>query len=285
MIEMTNDKPVPTWRNFAAWSAVGAIFCGLAMWSASSLLHEEGMGAMFRSREVVAKVGLALIFASAIVGFTSWKQPVSFRRVRNFAIVNAVGIVFFLLAVWGFSAVGGAGTGAMGASEWAAAGVGLTIIVVACSGTIVLVNAHTGERFMDLDADAADDLRDRGRLILCSLVWMVASGLLLVGLSLAGPSGPLSPAAALAGALVLAAITSVMGIATWRLSDELGRTLAHEAGNTAFYLIQVVGGGWAMLAHLRFVPAPAPLDWLTMFTVLMFAASFIAAGRRNLLTR
>ena len=46
-----------------------------------------------------------------------------------------------------------------------------------------------------------------------------------------------------------------------------------------------VGGGWAMLAHLGYVPAPAPLDWLTMLTLLMFAASFIALGRRKMLTR
>lgn len=282
---MANEQPASKWRNFAAWSAVGAVLCFLAMWGASSLLHEAGAGAIFRSREVITKVGLALIFASAVVGFSSWNHPVSVRRVRNFAIVNLVALTLFLLAVWAFGAFAGAGAFAMGASAWAAAGVGLSIISIACLGTIALVSAHKGERFMDMDADAAEDLRDRGRLMLWSLAWMAASGLLLVGLSLAGPGGLLSPTAALAGALVLFAITSITGIAAWRLSDELGRALALEAGNMAFYLIQLLGGGWAMLAHLRYVPAPAPLDWLTMFTALMFAASFIAAGRRKLLTR
>ena len=42
-------------------------------------------------------------------------------------------------------------------------------------GAIALVSAHKGERFIDMDADAAEDLRDRGRLILCSLAWMAAS--------------------------------------------------------------------------------------------------------------
>jgi hypothetical protein len=283
MMAMANDQPMSKWRNFAAWCAVGAVVCGLAMWGASSLLHEQGAGAMFRSREVVAKVGLALVFASAFVGFSSWKQPVTLRRIRNFAIINAVAVALFLLAVQAFGSV--AGTVAMGASEWAAAGVGLAIIVVAIFGVIALINAHTGARIMEMDSDAAEDLRERGRLILCSLAWMAASGLLLVGLSLAGPAGLLSPTAALAAALILLAVTSITGIAVWRLSDELGRTLSHEAGNMAFYLIQVVGGGWAMLAHLGFVAAPAPLDWLTLFIVLMFAASFIAAGRRKLLTR
>ncbi|MGK6319900.1 hypothetical protein [Sphingomonas sp. DT-204] len=40
-----------------------------------------------------------------------------------------------------------------------------------------------------------------------------------------------------------------------------------------------------MLAHLGFVAAPAPLDWLTMIFMQMFVATFIAAGRRQLLTR
>jgi hypothetical protein len=284
MIEMTNDKPMPTWRNFAAWSALGAIFCLLVMWGATTLLHEDGIAATVRSRGVAATVGLALIFSSVVVGFSGRKRPVSLPSVRNFVILNAAVVVLFLLAVWGLSALGGGDAlGAMGPSRQAAASVGMVIIVFAFLGMFALWNANTGERFMDLEADAAEDLRERGRLILCSLVWMVASGLLLVILSLAGPGGVLSSAAALAGALLLLAVTSAMGVATWRLSDELGRTLAHEAGNMAFYLIQIFGGGWAMLAHLGFVAAPAALDWLTLFTVLMFVASFIAAGRRKLL--
>lgn len=114
---------------------------------------------------------------------------------------------------------------------------------------------------------------------------MAACGLWLIVLALAGPGGVLSPAAALAGALLLIAVLTLLGIATWRLSDELVRTLSYETGNMAFYLILVLGGGWAMLAHLGFVAAPAPLDWLTMFTLLLYVASFIALGRRKLLTR
>ena len=110
-------------------------------------------------------------------------------------------------------------------------------------------------------------------------------GLLLIVLMLARPAGVLSPAAAVVGALVLIAVLTVLGIAVWRLMDELDRTLSHEAGNMAFYLILALGGGWAMLAQLGFVAGPAPLDWLTLFTVLMFVASFVAVGRRRLLAR
>jgi hypothetical protein len=283
MTEMTNDKPMPTWRNFAAWSAAGSVFCILAMWGGVSILDEDGIGAIFRSKEVVAKVSLAVISAMALVGFTSRKRPFDLRTFRNFLIANAVAIAACLVALWGFATLDRAGAlGAIGASEWAAAATGSVLVFLAFFGTLATASAHTSVNIID-DEVAADTLRERARLILCGLAWMAGSGLLLVMLGLAGPGGVLSREAALAGAVVLSAVNIAAGIAAWRLSDELDRTLSNEAGNMAFYLIQVVGGGWAMLAHLRFVPAPAPLDWLTMFVVMMFAASFIAAGRRNLL--
>lgn len=113
----------------------------------------------------------------------------------------------------------------------------------------------------------------------------MACGLLLVALSLAGPGGVLPPLVSLAGALALIAVMVALGVATWRLSDELARTLTSEAGHVAFYLIVILGGAWAMLAHLGIAAAPAPLDWLTLFTVLMFAGSILAVARRKLLTR
>ena len=220
----------------------------------------------------------------AVIGFTSRKRPLSLRTFRNFVIRNAVAIGALPARPLGLQRVGRGALGAMGASEWAAAVTGSILVFFAFLGTLAMASAHTGADLID-DEVAADELRERGRLYLYSFVWMAACGLLLIGLSLAGPGGVLSPAAALAGALVLIAVLTVLGIATWRLSDELGRTLSHETGNMAFYLILVLGGGWAMLAHLGFVAAPAPLDWLTMFTVLLFAASFIVLGRRKLLTR
>lgn len=282
---MANEEPAPKWRNFATWSAVGATFYILVVWGVSSFVHEDGIGAMFRSRAVVAMLGLGLILSMASVGFGSRKRPISLRALRNFVIRDAVAVVACLLIVWGFSALAGAGAlDAMGASEWAAAVTGSILVVFAVLGVLVTASAHTGVDLID-DEAAADELRERGRLILYSLVWMAACGLLLIGLALAGPGGALPPSATLAGALVLVAVLSVLTIAVWRQSDELGRTLSYETGNIAFYLTLMLGGGWAMLAHLGFVTAPAPLDWLTMVTALMFVASFIAVGRRKLLTR
>jgi len=194
-------------------------------------------------------------------------------------------VSFFLLVIWGYGAFGIAeALGAIGVAERAAAGLGLALIFFASLGSFFVANAWKGAGLIE-DEEVAEDLRERGQLYVCSYVWMAACGLLLIVLGLAGPGGFLSPVAALGGTLVLVAILVVAGIAAWRLSDELARTLSRETGNMTCYLILALGGGWAMLAHLGFVAAPAPLDWLTMFIVLLFAASFIVLGRRKLLTR
>jgi hypothetical protein len=285
MIAMANDKSLPAWRNFAAWSVAGALCYILAASGASALLHEGGVGTMFRSREVVGILGLGLLFSMAVVGLSSRKRPFNLRTIRNFAASSAVAVLACVLLLLGFDALARAGAlETMGVSEWVAAIMGSTLIVFASLGVLAVASAQGGAGFID-DAAAADDMRERGRLFLYSFVWMIACGLLLIVLALAGPEGILSPATVLAGALVLIAVATLLSIAVWRLLDELGRTLSHEAGNMAFYLIILLGGGWAMLAHLGFVAGPAPLDWLSLFVALMFVASFIAAGRRQLLTR
>jgi len=282
---MVKDRSTPSWRNVAAWSAVGAGFYILILSGSALLLHENGMRQGFPSNEVAAKLGLGLILTMAILGFSSRRQPLNLRTFRKFLILNAVAVSFFLLVIWGYGAFGIAeALGAIGVAERAAAGLGLALIFFASLGSIFVANAWKGAGLIE-DEEVAEDLRERGQLYVCSYVWMAACGLLLIVLGLAGPGGFLSPAAALAGALVLVAILALAGIAAWRLSDELARTLSRETGNMTCYLILALGGGWAMLAHLGFVAAPAPLDWLTMFIVLLFAASFIVLGRRKLLTR
>ena len=281
---MANDTLMPTWRNFAAWSLVGAIFT-LAAWGGIMLLHGGRMSAALPSGKVAAILALTLILATLVTGFTGRKRPVSLRTFRNYLVLNLAAAALLLSAIGGFSALAGAGAlGAMSASTWAAALTGLVLAAFALLGVLATAGARMGAGLIE-DQAAAEDMRERWRLFLYSFLWMAVCGLLLIVLGLAGPGGVLPRAPALAGALLLIAILILLAIAARRLSDELVRTLSNETGNIAFHLILAVGGGWAMLAHLGFVAAPAPLDWLTLFIVLMFVASFIAAGRRNLLTR
>ena len=281
MTVMEKGEPVSQWRNFAAWSAVGAAIYVLAIGIATALLHQNPLRVIFATRKVAAELGLCLILSMVVTAVANGKRAFTLRRLRNFLIKDAAAVVAFLLVIWGFSALP---HGGMSASAWVAAAIGSTLVVVALLGMLVMVSAHAHAGIID-DEETAEDMRERGRVFFFSFLWVATYGLLLILLGLASPQGLLSPAIALAGALVLIAILAALTIAGWRLSDELGRTLTHESGNIAFYLILVFGGGWAVLAHLRFVPPPAPLDWLILFTVLMFAASIVAAGRRSLLRR
>ena len=282
---MTKDRPAPGWRNVAAWSAVGAIFYILVVSGSALILHENGLRQPFPSNEVAAKLGLGLVLTMAVLGFSSRTRPLTLRTLRNFLVTSAVAVAFFLLGIWAFDAFGVADAlGPIGVSAWVAAGLGLALILVAGLGSFAVAGVRRGAGIVD-DEEVAEDMRERSRLYLCSYAWVAGYGLLLIVLGLAAPGGPLSPAAALAGALVLVAVLALLTIAVWRLSDELARTLGYETGNLAFYLVLLVGGGWAMLAHLGFVAGPAPLDWMTLFTILLFAATFVVLGRRKLLAR
>lgn len=278
---IAKHEPAPAWRNVAAWSAVAAIPYILAMGVALTLMHRDGIRAIARP-DVALVLCLSLIAATAVVGVTRRRRALDARNFRNFLIGDTLAVSLFLLAIWTFRTLGGAR--AMGASEAFAAFTGLTLILSALAGILVTASARAGT---DLTGDdvTAEEMRERGKLFFSSFLWLAVCGLLLIGLSVSGPEGPLPPSVALPGALALIAALTGLGIAAWRLSDELGRTLSHETGNMAFYLIVMVGGGWSVLARLGFVAGPAPLDWVTLFAVLLLLASVIALGRRKLLAR
>lgn len=277
---MTNDKPAPKWRNFAAWSGVGALFYVLVVLGAVAYLGQDPMDAILGPAKVTALLGLGLILAAAFVGFTSWSRPLNLRSFGTYAIWNAVAIGAFLLVVWS-SEVGAFGEA--GGSEMAALGVGTVFLVTGAIIAAGLVNPAFGARY--LNVEDAGDLREQRPVLWRSAAGMAAWGLGLILLAAAGPSGSISPTVALAGVGALLAIGVALTIAAWRRMDELMRGLSTEAGNISYYLVALIGGGWAVLAHLGFVPAPAPLDWVTMLTGLVLLASFIVTGRRGLLAQ
>jgi hypothetical protein len=113
---------------------------------------------------------------------------------------------------------------------------------------------------------------------------MLLWGAALLALALAGPEGPLAPSVALvvgAGGLVGGTLLSVQ---VYRACDELMLAVNLEAGALTYGLVLMVVGGWALLAHLGYLTSPQPLDLLTAFYVLVLVASFIAVGRRGMLT-
>lgn len=278
---MATDNHPPKWRNFLIWSAMGAIVYALPVLAILSLRPGDALGAVAASGAIIAKLVLVGMVSAMIVGLSMHRRPVSLRNVRNHFIGSAAMIAAALLALSGVRAL--PGTASLGASETIAVAVGLVLLMFALFGLVIVTIAHS--RTGLLSAQQGEDIREHGRMTVYSFGSMGSMGLALAVLGLSGPDAPLAPAIALAGALALLVVTTILSLALWPRMDELMRTLSHETGNMGFYLIVILGGGWAMLAHLGVVAAPAPLDWLTLFTLIMFAASIITLGRRGLLGR
>jgi cytochrome bd-type quinol oxidase subunit 2 len=112
---------------------------------------------------------------------------------------------------------------------------------------------------------------------------VVPMGIALCVLALAGSGGIVPPPVALGIALAALLAATLLSLRLLKEMDELAREMSRECASLSYYLLLLVGGGWAMLAHLGFVAGPAPLDWMTMFLGLPLLAAFIAAGRKGLI--
>src|SRR5690606_36225557 len=128
----------------------------------------------------------------------------------------------------------------------------------------------------------AEDLHEQRPVLGYAAGVMALWGAAIIVTALGGPGGILSPSAALVGASGLVAGCLVATLFLWRGMDEMMRTMSRECGNVSFYLVLLVGGPWAVLAQIGFTAAPAPIDWLTMFTALPLLASAVIAARRGL---
>jgi hypothetical protein len=210
------------------------------------------------------------------------ETPATPRWVRKLLIPASIG------AVAGFAASAGmmryidsAAVGGLNLSATIAALVGVLYAVIGFGIAFGTASPSLGARF--LNVEDADELREQKQVLSLSGAAMVLWGAALLALALAAPDGPVPQAAALAivaGGLLLGTVLSVL---VYRASDELMLAVNLEAGALSYGLVLLVVGGWAMLAHLGYLAAPAPLDLLSLFYVLVLLASFIAVGRRGML--
>jgi hypothetical protein len=134
--------------------------------------------------------------------------------------------------------------------------------------------------FLD-DSEEARDLRRERRALLLGACALVASGSSLILLSLAGPGRLLPAAVGVTGALALNVIAIIFVAVRWQRLDELNRGAARESGYLAFTWLAWFGGTWAIFAHLDYVAAPAPLDWLTMINGFSFIGGIVAVARKG----
>ena len=163
---------------------------------------------------------------------------------------------------------------------------GLVGVLYALIGLMVILGALSpgvGAKF--LNVEDADELREQRRMLVLSAAAMSLFGAALVLLAISGEGAFVSAQIGAVGAVGLILVASWLSIRMQRLIDELQRALSSDATTTGFYLLFFIGGGWAVAAHLEFVPGPQPLDWITMFAVFMLVGSFWQTARRGLMTR
>lgn len=205
------------------------------------------------------------------------------RWVRKLLIPALIGgVVGYAASAAMLSYVDRAAVDELSVSALIAAVVGVLYAVIGLIITVGTASPRLGARF--LNVEDADELREQKKVLTFSGAAMVLWGVALLALALAAPDGPVPQSAALAvggGGLVIGIALSVL---VYRISDELMLTVNLEAAALSYGLLLLVVGLWAMLAHLGYTAAPQPLDLLTLFYTVVLLASFIAVGRRGMLT-
>lgn len=184
---------------------------------------------------------------------------------------------YFLL---GETKDGGALAG-LGTSREVALMVALVYGLTAAAVLIGLANPGIGAKF--LNVEDADELREQRAMLGWSGLGMLCWTGILVVLALGGAGKAIAPIPAAVTAALLLVVSIVSTRLQWRHTDELMRELSRDSAGLAFYLLVLLGGGWAALGHLDLTTGPAFLDWWTMAAALVLVAVFWKAGRRGML--
>ena len=204
------------------------------------------------------------------------------RWVRKLLIPALIGAVIgYAASAAMLTYIDSAAVDGLSVSATIAAVVGVLYAVIGLTMVVGTASPQMGARF--LNVEDADELREQKKVLTLSGAAMLLWGVALIALALAAPDGPVPQAAALVvggGGLVIGIALSVL---VYRSSDELMLAVNLEAAALSYGLLLLVVGLWAMLAHLGYTAAPAPLDLLSLFYVLVLVASFIAVGRRGML--
>ncbi|WP_162627627.1 hypothetical protein [Erythrobacter sp. KY5] len=128
----------------------------------------------------------------------------------------------------------------------------------------------------------ADDIADQPELFRWQGASAMQFGFAIGTLILAEPFGLLAPGIAFG----IFAMFVILGIASYRKSwvmmDELMRAAASEATVIGYYLILIVGGGWAVLGHLGIAAGPDFLDIVNILWGMIILATLWTSTRRGI---
>ena len=204
------------------------------------------------------------------------------RRLKKTAFALLLGgVVGFLGATAGMEL---ADSGALGEFDPSREIALLIAILYAITGLGILAGIafpRAGATF--LNVEDAEEIRELKAILTSSGLGMVLAGAALAVVALRGTNDVITPGTALALYIAMSVAAVALSVRISRLQDELMQAMGMQTGTVAVHLLVLVGGTWAVLAHLGFVVAPAPLDWLTMIWALMLLAAFVVVARKGMM--
>ncbi len=210
------------------------------------------------------------------------KSPATPRWVRKLLIPALIGAVAgYAAAAAMMHVIDSSAVGGLGESATIAALVGVIYTLIGLGVGFGAASPGIGARF--LNVEDADELREQKKVLILSGASMALWGASILALALAAPDGPVPQGLALAVAIGGLVIGTWLSVPAYRASDELMRAISLEAGALSYGLVLLFAGLWAILAHLGYFAAPAPLDLLSLFYVVVLVASFIVVGWRGML--
>lgn len=201
---------------------------------------------------------------------------------RKIALPVGVGAVSGFLAAFGITFfsedIGETGLSASAEIATLVGALYLMVAVFVCLGTL-----RPGAGAKLLNVEDADELREMRSLLLVSSYGMGLWGAALIVLALTGPTAPIAPVLGISIAAGLFLVGTYFAVRSYSHSDELMMSVNREAAVWGYALVFAFLGGWSALAHVSYLPSPAPLDVLSAFYGMVLIATFIAAGRRGML--
>lgn len=173
--------------------------------------------------------------------------------------------------------------GALNASQEIALLVALLYLLMGVGLGVGILSPRLGAKF--LNVEDAEELGEERAVLVPSAIGCIALALGLGVVALAGERGIVSPVTALALFIGTMAAAVWMSLKSMRSADEFMRGVMRDGASAGFYLAFGVIGGWALGAHLGFLPQPRMLDVVTLFYALTLVGCFWVVARRGMLVR
>jgi hypothetical protein len=162
-------------------------------------------------------------------------------------------------------------------------GVGMVYLLMAVFVGLGTLVPRAGAKLLNV-ADS-DDLIDQRAMLLGSSASSGALGAALMLMAASGPGGSVSDGLALASLAFALVLGTVLTILQWRHYDELMRQVSWESSAFGLGLLFPALVAWAALAHLGWTAALDPLGVIALSASTLLIGTFIAAGRRGMLTQ